>query len=116
MDKRFDCHVRKYRRKSGLGRAELAYLLGYKSGSAIVPLERGQSQPSLETAIACCIIFDATPEELFPGLFSDVEWRTLERAWNLHQRIEGVQSAAAKAAALHATIERIKVRSEQHDG
>ena len=72
-------------------------------------------QPSLATAFACHIIFDAAPEVLFPGLFKHVEWQTLERVWDLHQRFQSDHSAAAKAAALQGVIERIMARSEQQD-
>jgi hypothetical protein len=72
-------------------------------------------QPNLANAFGCGVIFDAAPEELFPGVFSRVEWQTLERVWDLHQRFQSDRSAAAKAASLQVIIERIMARSEQQD-
>jgi transcriptional regulator with XRE-family HTH domain len=115
MKKKFNCYLRPYRRRWGFTQKELARLLGCKSGTVVSRLEKGQRRPSLKIALACYIIFEAPPHELFPGLFAYIEKEVLERVWDLYEHAQGNSSATTKAklAALEEAIERAKIRSER---
>lgn len=117
MKKKFHCYLRTYRRRWGFTQVELAHLLGCKSGPMISRIEQGKRRPSLRIALACYIIFDVPPHELFPGMFSRIEKCILKRTWDLYERIQGDSSAPtlAKIGALEEAIERAKTRSEHTD-
>ena len=113
MKKTFHCYLKPYRRRWGFTQEELAHLVGCKSGTAISRLEKGERRPSLKIALACYIIFDTPPHELFPGTFSHIEKCILKRAWDLYERVQGNPSAATrlKLDALQEAIDRAKERS-----
>ena len=79
-------YLRTHRKRSGLSQVEVAYLLGLKSGQIVSRYERLDRTPSLETALACQIIFDALPHELYPGLYAKVERITRRRIHALTAR------------------------------
>jgi transcriptional regulator with XRE-family HTH domain len=87
MTSRLKSYLRYHRRRWGLTQRELAYLLGLKSDSAISRIERNVTQPSLTIALACQVLFDVSPLELFPGAFSQIEGAVAERAGELHERL-----------------------------
>ena len=115
MTKEFHCYLRPYRRRWGFTQEELAHLLGCKSGTVISRLEQGKRRPSLRIALACYIIFDTPPHELFPGTFSRIEKCTMKRTWDLYERTQGHSSATtrAKLDALEEAMKRAKCRSER---
>lgn len=115
MKKTFHCYLRPYRRRWGFTQVELAHLLGCKSGTVISRLEKGERRPSLKIALACYIIFDTPPHELFPGTFTRIEKCILKRTWDLYERVQGDASATtrSKLDALQEAIERAKGRSGQ---
>lgn len=91
-------------------------MLGCKSGTVISRLEKGERRPSLKIALACYVIFDTPPHELFPGVFSRIENCILKRAWDLYDGIQGDPSAKTrlKLDVLQEAIERAKERSSQN--
>lgn len=78
--KRFDNYIRMYRKQRGLSQDELAFLLGWKSGSAVSRLEQGRRKPPLEILLAMEAIFGIPIRELFAGRFQKVESAVKERA------------------------------------
>ena len=80
-------YLRTYRRRSGLSQEEVAYLLGLKSGQIVSRYERLVRLPNLETVLACQVIFNALPHELYPGLYAKVESITRQRIHALTTRL-----------------------------
>ncbi len=111
MKKKLDCYLRPYRRRWGLTQKELAYLFGSKS-STVSRVEHQKRQPSLTVAFACQIIFGTAPIELFPGLFAEIEEDVIARAYDLHERLQGNPSKAAriKLDFLEEVFARVKAR------
>jgi transcriptional regulator with XRE-family HTH domain len=72
MDQRTISYLRPLRRRWGLTQAELASLIGTRTHVAISRIEALKIYPSLAEAIACSIIFDTPPIELFPELYAKV--------------------------------------------
>jgi transcriptional regulator with XRE-family HTH domain len=60
-------YLRMFRQRSGLTQNELAGLLGCGKGAKISGYECSDRQPGLETAIAYCLVFGVSYEELFTG-------------------------------------------------
>jgi hypothetical protein len=53
--------------------------------------------PNVVAALACLIVFDAPPSELFPGLFSEVYAGVLQRANELYEELQGNPSKSTRA-------------------
>ena len=68
-----------------------------QSGAKVSRYEQFVRVPSLETALACEVIFQRSASELFGGLYQKVERQVAERAKALHKRTE--QSELARPAA-----------------
>jgi transcriptional regulator with XRE-family HTH domain len=96
MASRLKNYLRFYRRRSGLTQRELAYLLGL-SDSAISRIERNLSQPTLKIALACQVLFGASPFELFPDAFAQVEETVKKRGAKLHERLQAGVERNTKA-------------------
>ncbi len=96
MDRRLRTYLRTLRRRWGLTQKELAFLIGVRRGDNISRVEQLKRLPSLTAAIACIIIFDASPYAIFPGLFKDIEGSVLERAAELYDQLQGDPSKTAR--------------------
>lgn len=77
--RRFDNYIRMYRKQADLSQDELAFLLGWKSGTGISRFERGRREPPLETLLAMEVVFGVPIRELFAGRFQQVEESVKER-------------------------------------
>lgn len=77
---RFDNYIRMFRKQAGLSQDELAFLLGWKSGSGISRFERGRREPTLEVLLAMEAVFGVPIRELYAGRFQKVERSVKERA------------------------------------
>jgi transcriptional regulator with XRE-family HTH domain len=97
MDKRLISYLRPLRRRWGLTQAELAFLIGTKTHVAISRIESLKAYPSLAEAIACSIVFDTPPLELFPELYSKVYEFVLVQADELYQKLQGDSSRVTRA-------------------
>ena len=80
-------YLRTHRKRGGLSQDEMAFLLGYQSGTKISRFERQARQPNLETVIACQVVFGIPAHKLFPGVFAEVEKTVTERARQLSDRL-----------------------------
>jgi hypothetical protein len=63
------------------------YLLGAHGGTRTSRYEHFKRTPSLETALACEAIFHTPVRELFAGVYSRAERRTILRARLLRKRL-----------------------------
>jgi transcriptional regulator with XRE-family HTH domain len=88
MVPRIISYLRTYRKRGGLTQDEMAFLLGYQSGTKISRFERLARQPNLETALACQVVFGIPAHKLFPGMFAEVEKTVTERARLLSNRLQ----------------------------
>ena len=89
MEPRIKSYLRTHRKRGGLSQDEMAFLLGYQSGTKISRFERLARQPNLETVIACQVVFGIPAHKLFPGVFAEVEKTVTERARQLSARLQG---------------------------
>src|SRR6266852_9657349 len=96
MAQRLKTYLRTFRRRWGLTQRELAFLIGLKSGTTVSRLEQLKRLPNLAAALACLIVFDIAPFEIFPGLFSEVRDRVIVRANQLYEELQGNLSRATR--------------------
>jgi transcriptional regulator with XRE-family HTH domain len=80
-------YLRRCRKRASLSQDDVAFLLGCQSGTKVSRYERFRRRPTLETALACEVIFGAPVRELFAGLYHQVERRTKQRATGLVRRL-----------------------------
>ncbi len=81
-------YLRSHRKRLALSQEDVAILLGAHSGAKICRYERFVREPSLEVAMAFVVIFGKPLEELFAGIFRQVEQRVAARAKALGYRLE----------------------------
>ena len=116
MNNAIAIYLRTYRKRYGLTQSEVARLLGLGSGQAISRYERLDRNPSLETVLACQVLFDALPHELYPGLYEKVEKLTKQR---VHAFVDQFEESfdedvfAYKRDVLTQVIERIESRDQR---
>lgn len=88
MVTRIPSYLRTYRRRNNLTQDELAFLLGYQSGTKISRFEQLARVPNLESAIACEVVFGRSASKLFPRMYAEVEKTVTERARQLSSRLQ----------------------------
>ena len=93
MNSTVACRLRTYRRRRGLTQKELARLLLGCSGTNISRIERGLRRPTADTVIAASVLFGVSTEELFPGLYHDIEDRVLGQTYTLYEKVNAQHSA-----------------------
>ena len=81
-------YLRTNRKRLALSQDEVAFLLGTQSGAKVSRYEQFARVPSLETALACEVIFQRSASELFGGLYQKVEQQVAERAEALSRQTE----------------------------
>ena len=86
--RRLNNYLRTHRKHSGLSQSDLSFLVRVKGKSALSRYERGQSQPSLRTALAYQAAFGTPVSELFAGLNDAVTKDTQSQMKKLHTCIE----------------------------
>ena len=64
--RQLDNYLHTHRKRSGLTLSELSFLLGASDAAVAFRYERGR-RPSLESALACEVLFATQVSELFPG-------------------------------------------------
>jgi hypothetical protein len=60
-------------------------------------IETRKAYPSLAEAIACSIVFDTPPTELFPELYGKVHKLVIAQAEELYQKLQGNPSRVTRA-------------------
>lgn len=73
-------YLRAHRKRLGLSQAEVAFLLGAEGGAKMCRYEKFSRIPTLETALACEVIFKKPASELFAGLYQQVGRKVSKRA------------------------------------
>jgi transcriptional regulator with XRE-family HTH domain len=96
MDHRLKSYLRTFRRRFGFTQMELAFLIGTKSRTAISRIEGAKRRPGLNALYACAFIFDTPPPELFPDLISELHEAMLDRAYELHEKLQGNPSKTTR--------------------
>src|SRR5262245_24848464 len=79
-------YLRSNRKRLSLSQDEVAFLLGARTGAKISRYEHFVRVPSLETALACEVVFQRSVSELFGGLYQQAEKNVARRAKTLLQR------------------------------
>jgi hypothetical protein len=102
------CLLRTHRLKWGLYQRELAALIPRSGADRVSRVERNLRPPNAGEILAYCAIFGLLPEELWPGLVTEVEDALVRNAYSMHQKLEGVTSAsvAKKRVLLEAILAR----------
>ncbi|HZS56798.1 MAG TPA: helix-turn-helix transcriptional regulator [Bryobacteraceae bacterium] len=100
MEPRLKIYMRANRLKWGITQAELAYLLGLKTGSVVSRIERVKRQPGVMVVLACQVIFGTMPIELLPGHFSDIEDAVMRRVHEMDKKFKSKSSPKNKAKQL----------------
>jgi transcriptional regulator with XRE-family HTH domain len=115
MTKRLKVYVRPLRRRWRITQRELAFLIGLQSGGVISRIEGEKRSPSLAGLLACEILFGASPRELFPGLFNELEDTVLRRATDLFEELQGNPSkeTRAKLDFLESVLARLESRRSE---
>jgi|SRR5580700_2377985 transcriptional regulator with XRE-family HTH domain len=78
------CYLRTHRRVWGLTQQELASLLGFKSATHVSRIENGKRAPTVESALACQVIFGIPAAAMFPHAYNLVEERIIRDVYRLH--------------------------------
>ena len=81
-------YLRANRKRLAFSQDEVAFLLGAQTGAKVCRHERFAREPSLETALACEVIFKRSVSELFPGLYQKVEQEVAARARALVEKTD----------------------------
>jgi len=76
-----------HRKRIGLTQKELAFLLGCQDTSKVSRYELFSRMPVLETALAYEVIFGTSIQELFAGVYEEIERNVLKRAELLVQKL-----------------------------
>ena len=92
-------YLRSNRKRIALSQGEVAFLLGHQSSGQISRYERFEHAPSLETALACEVIFKSPLSELFGGLYHKAERDVAERARGLASTMGDKDAAKRKLLA-----------------
>lgn len=88
MSPRLQNYLKTYRKQSGFSQEEIAFLLGSQSGAIVSRYELLKREPNLRCAFVCQVIFGIPANEIFPGIFAEVEQLTHERSKLLYQKLE----------------------------
>jgi|ERR1700693_1829145 len=78
------CYLRTHRRVWGLTQRELASLMGFESAAHMSRIENGKRAPTVESALACEVIFGISPSAMFPHAYGLVEERVIRDIYRLH--------------------------------
>ena len=93
-------YLRAYRKRAGLSQADVARLLGTRSGTKVSRYERWSRQAPLRTAFAYEVIFGVSARELFAGTYQEVEHATVKRITDLTRRLNATPTNRATARKL----------------
>jgi transcriptional regulator with XRE-family HTH domain len=77
---KLESYLRAYRIRTGLTQRDVAALLGLETGSTISRAEKGAGIPSVPVLLGYCVLFEAQPEDLVPGMIRDIEKTACARA------------------------------------
>lgn len=78
------CYLRTHRRVWGLTQLELASLMGFQSAAHLSRIENGKRAPTVESALACQVLFGIPPAAMFPHAYEAVEERVIRDVYERH--------------------------------
>jgi transcriptional regulator with XRE-family HTH domain len=87
MYHKLENYLRAHRKRSGLTQDDVAFLLGSRSGTKVSRYEQFRRLPTLPTALALEILFDVPGQDLFAGLYQEIERTLTRRAEDLIKRL-----------------------------
>lgn len=88
------CYLRMHRRVWGLTQRELAALMGFESPGHLSRIENGKRAPSVESALACQVLFGIPPSDMFPQAYDRVEERVIRDVYLRHEALSDTTSPA----------------------
>lgn len=84
MERTMLCYLRTHRRVWGLTQQELASLMGFGSAAHVSRIENGKRAPTVESALACQVLFGIPPSAMFPHAYESVEERVIRDVFERH--------------------------------
>lgn len=90
-------YLRAQRRKSGLSQNEVAFLLGRVNGAQVSRYENHRRLPSVETALACELIFGVPFADLFAGVRDSIGKDVEKRRRELSSQLQAKTSKGSEA-------------------
>ena len=103
-------YLRAQRRKSGLSQNEVAFLLGRMNGAQVSRYEKRRRLPSVETALACEVIFGVPVGELFAGVRDSIGKDIEKRRRELSAKL---QTKASKGSEAQITAHKLRWLTDQ---
>lgn len=99
-------YLKTHRKRAGLSQDEVAFLVGYQSGTRISRYESFERVPTLEVALACEAVLGVPARELFAGVYENAAEETKRRATRLAKRLaaEPAGTASERKLALLARL------------
>lgn len=89
------CYVRTHRLKSGLRQKDLIRLLPDAGRNRVSTTERAHHPPNADELFAYEVLFGVGGRDLFPRYFAKIEEMVMERAYTLHNALEGTKHPKA---------------------
>lgn len=84
-------YLRTHRKRSGLSQREIAFLLGCEAPAKVSRHEHFARVPGLSTVFAYAVIFKVPAEELFAGIYQQVQERTFAQARLLERHLRAAK-------------------------
>lgn len=109
MSKKVYSYVLVRRREWSLTQSELASLLPKGGKSRVSAVERGLIPPNAGEILAYRLIFGASPKNVFPEFFAEVEEKVMRGAYKMYHRLEADHSP--KAAKHRKLLEKMMKRA-----
>lgn len=94
-------YLRTHRKRSRLSQDDVAFLLGSRTGARVSRYEHFRRQPTLQTAFAYEVIFGIPAQELFGGLYEEVQRATVRRTHKFAEKVRGWSPARRPAHTLN---------------
>lgn len=100
MARQLPNYLRTHRKRASLSQDEVAFLLGYQSGTRVSRYECFDRAPTLKMALACEAILGVPARELFAGVYEKAAEETRTRAVLLAKKLDAGSTTERKRALL----------------
>ena len=84
---KLESYLRTYRLRAGLTQRDVAMLLGLETASIISKTEKSKGTSSILILLGYCVLFEAHPEDLVPGILKKIENTVQSRAHLLNEKL-----------------------------
>ena len=95
MTKSIPHYLRRHRLRRGLTQRETAYLVGNQTPATVCQHEGLSREPDLRSALAYQVVYGVPADELFGGIYKDVEEQVTKRAHELSKELPKKDGNAA---------------------